>query len=98
MSLCGEGSGFIATSCGSGKKDHLTGPKPTPVSGTTHRCKYSHITHTPLLTYGMCPQDVELDYECVLVIEGHTVVVDAFVESDDMNPSSFDITCQLHKV
>ncbi|XP_056887031.1 plexin-B1 isoform X5 [Takifugu flavidus] len=42
-------------------------------------------------------QDVELDYECVLVIEGHTVVVDAFVESDDMNPSSFDITCQLHK-
>lgn len=42
-------------------------------------------------------QDVELDYECVLVIEGHTVVVDAFVENDDTDPSSFDITCQLHK-
>lgn len=41
---------------------------------------------------------MELDYECVLVIEGHTVVVDAFVENDDSNPSSFDITCQLHKV
>uniref|UniRef100_M4A0P2 Plexin-B1 n=1 Tax=Xiphophorus maculatus TaxID=8083 RepID=M4A0P2_XIPMA len=43
-------------------------------------------------------QDAELDYECVLVIEGQTVVVEAFVESDDMNPSSFYITCQLHKV
>ncbi|XP_032405974.1 plexin-B1-like isoform X1 [Xiphophorus hellerii] len=42
-------------------------------------------------------QDAELDYECVLVIEGQTVVVEAFVESDDMNPSSFYITCQLHK-
>lgn len=42
-------------------------------------------------------QDAELDYECVLVIEGQTVVVDAYVEPDDMNPSSFDITCQLHQ-
>ncbi|KAM4582696.1 plexin-B1-like isoform 3-T3 [Fundulus diaphanus] len=42
-------------------------------------------------------QDVDLDYECVLVIEGQTVVVDAFVEPDDMNPSNFYITCQLHK-
>ncbi|XP_016533798.1 plexin-B1 isoform X2 [Poecilia formosa] len=42
-------------------------------------------------------QDAELDYECVLVIEGQTVVVEAFVESDDMNPSSFYITCQPHK-
>uniref|UniRef100_A0A3Q2EE70 Plexin-B1 n=1 Tax=Cyprinodon variegatus TaxID=28743 RepID=A0A3Q2EE70_CYPVA len=42
-------------------------------------------------------QDAELDYECVLVIEGQTVVVDAFVEADDMNPSNFYITCQLHK-
>uniref|UniRef100_A0A8C9XH19 Plexin-B1 n=1 Tax=Sander lucioperca TaxID=283035 RepID=A0A8C9XH19_SANLU len=40
----------------------------------------------------------ELDYECVLVIEGQTVVVDAYVETDDMNPSNFDITCQLHQV
>ncbi|CAJ1051962.1 plexin-B1 isoform X2 [Xyrichtys novacula] len=42
-------------------------------------------------------QDSDLDYECVLVIEGHTVVVDAYVETDDMNPSNFDITCQLHQ-
>ncbi|KAM8914802.1 plexin-B1 isoform 1-T1 [Spinachia spinachia] len=42
-------------------------------------------------------QDTELDYECVLVIEGQTVVVDAYVEADDMNPSNFDITCQLHQ-
>ncbi|XP_056157329.1 plexin-B1 [Lampris incognitus] len=42
-------------------------------------------------------QDKELDYECVLVIEGQTVVVDAYVEMDEMNPSLFDITCQLHK-
>lgn len=34
MSLCGEGSGVIAASCWSGEKDHLTGPKPAPVSGT----------------------------------------------------------------
>ncbi|XP_073324137.1 plexin-B1 [Pagrus major] len=42
-------------------------------------------------------QDTELDYECVLVIEGQTVVVDAYVETDDTNPSNFDITCQLHQ-
>ncbi|XP_063767272.1 plexin-B1 isoform X1 [Eleginops maclovinus] len=42
-------------------------------------------------------QDADLDYECVLVIEGQTVVVDAYVEPDDMNPSNFDITCQLHQ-
>lgn len=42
-------------------------------------------------------QDSELDYECVLVIEGQTVVVDAYVEMDDINPSNFDITCQLHE-
>uniref|UniRef100_A0AAZ3SNB3 Plexin-B1 n=1 Tax=Oncorhynchus tshawytscha TaxID=74940 RepID=A0AAZ3SNB3_ONCTS len=41
-------------------------------------------------------QDTDLDYECVLVIEGQTVVVDAYVEMDEMNPSLFDITCQLH--
>uniref|UniRef100_A0A8C7C653 Plexin-B1 n=1 Tax=Oncorhynchus kisutch TaxID=8019 RepID=A0A8C7C653_ONCKI len=40
-------------------------------------------------------QDRDLDYECVLVIEGRTVVVDAYVEMDEMNPSLFDITCQL---
>ncbi|XP_061641749.1 plexin-B1 isoform X3 [Phyllopteryx taeniolatus] len=42
-------------------------------------------------------QDTELDYQCVLVIEGQTVVVDAYVETDEMNPSNFDITCQLHQ-
>ncbi|XP_057703040.1 plexin-B1 isoform X4 [Corythoichthys intestinalis] len=42
-------------------------------------------------------QDTELDYQCVLVIEGQTVVVDAYVETDDMNPSNYDITCQLHQ-
>ncbi|XP_051930951.1 plexin-B1 isoform X2 [Hippocampus zosterae] len=42
-------------------------------------------------------QDTEMDYQCVLVIEGKTVVVDAYVETDDMNPFKFDITCQLHQ-
>ncbi|KAM6979965.1 plexin-B1 [Aplochiton taeniatus] len=42
-------------------------------------------------------QDRDLDYECVLVIEGQTVVVDAYVEMDEMNPALFDITCQLHQ-
>uniref|UniRef100_A0AAQ5ZP43 Sema domain-containing protein n=1 Tax=Amphiprion ocellaris TaxID=80972 RepID=A0AAQ5ZP43_AMPOC len=51
-----------------------------------------------LLALLVCFQDAELDYECVLVIEGQTVVVDAYVETDDINPSNFDITCQLHKV
>ncbi|KAK0134459.1 Plexin-B1 [Merluccius polli] len=37
------------------------------------------------------------DYECVLVIEGRTVVVDAYVEMDEINSSIFYITCQLHK-
>uniref|UniRef100_A0AAR2KFR6 Plexin-B1 n=1 Tax=Pygocentrus nattereri TaxID=42514 RepID=A0AAR2KFR6_PYGNA len=40
----------------------------------------------------------DLEYECVLVIEGQTVVVDAYVEKDEMNPSLFDITCQHHQV
>ncbi|XP_066518969.1 plexin-B1 isoform X2 [Hoplias malabaricus] len=42
-------------------------------------------------------QDHDLDYECVLVIEGRTVVVDAYVEKDDMNPSLYYITCQHHQ-
>ncbi|XP_035007771.1 plexin-B1 isoform X2 [Hippoglossus stenolepis] len=42
-------------------------------------------------------QDTDLDYECVLVIEGQTVVVDAYVEIDEMNQFNFDITCQLHQ-
>uniref|UniRef100_A0A8C9VWX3 Plexin-B1 n=1 Tax=Scleropages formosus TaxID=113540 RepID=A0A8C9VWX3_SCLFO len=43
-------------------------------------------------------QDTELDYECVLVIEGRTVVVDSYVEMDDTDSSLFYITCQLHRV
>ncbi|XP_024125939.1 plexin-B1 isoform X2 [Oryzias melastigma] len=42
-------------------------------------------------------QDTMLEYECVLIIEGQTVVVDAFVETDYVNPSSFFITCQQHQ-
>uniref|UniRef100_A0A8C5F0C9 Plexin-B1 n=1 Tax=Gouania willdenowi TaxID=441366 RepID=A0A8C5F0C9_GOUWI len=43
-------------------------------------------------------QDTELNYECVLVIEGQTVVVDAYVEIDDIVPFYYDITCQLHQI
>ncbi|KAF4079115.1 hypothetical protein AMELA_G00189360 [Ameiurus melas] len=42
-------------------------------------------------------QDPDLQYECVLVIEGRTVVVEAYVENDVTNPSFFDITCQHHQ-
>ncbi|XP_026055236.1 plexin-B1 isoform X3 [Carassius auratus] len=42
-------------------------------------------------------QDRDLDYQCVLVIEGRPVVVDAFVKVDDSQPSLFFITCQLHQ-
>ncbi|XP_037397231.1 plexin-B1 isoform X3 [Pygocentrus nattereri] len=42
-------------------------------------------------------QDEELDYECVLSIEGRSVVVAAFVEMDDSQSSLFYITCQLHQ-
>ncbi|XP_059383421.1 plexin-B1-like isoform X3 [Carassius carassius] len=42
-------------------------------------------------------QDKDLDYQCVLVIEGRSVVVDAFVKVDDSQPSLFFITCQLHQ-
>ncbi|KAI1890455.1 hypothetical protein AGOR_G00153880 [Albula goreensis] len=42
-------------------------------------------------------QDKDLEYECVLVIEGRTVVVDSYVESDPKNPSVFYITCQSHQ-
>ncbi|XP_039508583.1 plexin-B1 isoform X3 [Pimephales promelas] len=42
-------------------------------------------------------QDKDLDYQCVLVIEGQSVVVDAYVEVDETQPSLFFITCQLHQ-
>ncbi|XP_053354190.1 plexin-B1 isoform X1 [Clarias gariepinus] len=41
--------------------------------------------------------DQDLEYECILLIEGQTVVVDAYVERNDMDPSLFDITCQHHQ-
>uniref|UniRef100_A0A8C8FIP9 Sema domain-containing protein n=1 Tax=Oncorhynchus tshawytscha TaxID=74940 RepID=A0A8C8FIP9_ONCTS len=43
-------------------------------------------------------QDEGLDYECVLTIEGRSVVVDAYVETEDTQPSLYFITCQLHQV
>uniref|UniRef100_A0AAY4E0S8 Plexin-B1 n=1 Tax=Denticeps clupeoides TaxID=299321 RepID=A0AAY4E0S8_9TELE len=43
-------------------------------------------------------QDNDLEYECVLVIEGRTVVVEAEVEMNKLFPSVFDITCQTHQV
>ncbi|KAL4655627.1 plexin-B1-like [Arapaima gigas] len=42
-------------------------------------------------------QDTEMDYECILVIEGRAVVVDSYVEKDEMDSSVFYITCQLHR-
>ncbi|XP_030623634.1 plexin-B1 [Chanos chanos] len=42
-------------------------------------------------------QDEELEYECVLAVEGRAVVVDAFVETDESQPALFFITCQLHQ-
>uniref|UniRef100_A0A8C7CZR0 Plexin-B1 n=1 Tax=Oncorhynchus kisutch TaxID=8019 RepID=A0A8C7CZR0_ONCKI len=43
-------------------------------------------------------QDEGLDYECVLTIEGRSVVVDAYVETEETQPSLYFITCQLHQV
>ncbi|XP_074537146.1 plexin-B1 isoform X1 [Halichoeres trimaculatus] len=42
-------------------------------------------------------QDESLDYECVLDVENESVVVDASVEQDDTEPSTFLITCRPHK-
>ncbi|XP_029456975.1 plexin-B1 isoform X2 [Rhinatrema bivittatum] len=42
-------------------------------------------------------QDEQWDYECVLVLEGRTVVVDAFVEADAAEQKKHYITCQLHQ-
>uniref|UniRef100_A0A8C2J7F6 Plexin-B1 n=1 Tax=Cyprinus carpio TaxID=7962 RepID=A0A8C2J7F6_CYPCA len=42
-------------------------------------------------------QDKELAYECVMVIEGQTVVVDADVTLNEANPLLFDITCHAHQ-
>nr|XP_006117877.1 plexin-B1-like isoform X2 [Pelodiscus sinensis] len=42
-------------------------------------------------------QDQQWDYECVLILEGRTVVMDAYVEGDEANRSLCYITCQLHQ-
>ncbi|XP_048345772.1 plexin-B1 isoform X1 [Sphaerodactylus townsendi] len=42
-------------------------------------------------------QDQLWDYECALILEGKTLVVDAYVEPDETNPSICYITCQLHQ-
>uniref|UniRef100_A0A8C8RVT2 Plexin-B1 n=1 Tax=Pelusios castaneus TaxID=367368 RepID=A0A8C8RVT2_9SAUR len=43
-------------------------------------------------------QDQQWDYECVLILEGRTVVVDAYVEGEEGNRSLCYITCQLQQV
>lgn len=43
-------------------------------------------------------EDLQLDYECVLMIEGEAIVVAAFVEKDESRPDLFYIICQMHKV
>ncbi|KAJ8265737.1 hypothetical protein COCON_G00148360 [Conger conger] len=42
-------------------------------------------------------QEEALQYECVLMIDGHAVVVGSDVETDSEDPSLFYITCQSHK-
>uniref|UniRef100_A0A3B3R222 Plexin b1b n=1 Tax=Paramormyrops kingsleyae TaxID=1676925 RepID=A0A3B3R222_9TELE len=42
-------------------------------------------------------KDTELKYECVLVIEGRTAVVDSHVEVNEMDSSLYDITCQSNQ-
>ncbi|XP_010226964.1 PREDICTED: plexin-B1 [Tinamus guttatus] len=42
-------------------------------------------------------QDQQWDYECVLNLEGRTVVMEAYVEGEETNQSLCYITCQLHQ-
>ncbi|XP_008942181.1 PREDICTED: plexin-B1, partial [Merops nubicus] len=42
-------------------------------------------------------QDQQWDYECVLNLEGRTVVMDAYVEGDETNQSLCYITCQMNQ-
>ncbi|XP_048872845.1 plexin-B1 isoform X2 [Brienomyrus brachyistius] len=37
------------------------------------------------------------EYECTVMVEGGVVLVDAFVENDELDASIFYITCQLHQ-
>jgi len=43
-------------------------------------------------------QDQQWDYECVLNLEGKTMMMDAYVEGDEANQSLCYITCQLNQV
>ncbi|XP_073500882.1 plexin-B1 isoform X1 [Phyllobates terribilis] len=42
-------------------------------------------------------QDFQWDYDCVLILEGRTLITDAFVEMDTADASNYYITCQLHQ-
>ncbi|XP_009888177.1 PREDICTED: plexin-B1 isoform X2 [Charadrius vociferus] len=42
-------------------------------------------------------QDQQWDYECVLILEGRTVVMDAYVEGEETNRSLCYITCQMNQ-
>uniref|UniRef100_A0A8B9N1N6 Plexin-B1 n=1 Tax=Accipiter nisus TaxID=211598 RepID=A0A8B9N1N6_9AVES len=42
-------------------------------------------------------QDQQQDYECVLNLEGRTVVMDAYVEGEETNQSLCYITCQMNQ-
>nr|XP_009506679.1 PREDICTED: plexin-B1 isoform X2 [Phalacrocorax carbo] len=42
-------------------------------------------------------QDQQWDYECVLNLEGRTVVMDAYVEEEETNHSICYITCQMNQ-
>ncbi|XP_009328214.1 PREDICTED: plexin-B1 isoform X3 [Pygoscelis adeliae] len=42
-------------------------------------------------------QDQQWDYECVLNLEGRTVVMDAYVEGEETNQSLCYITCQMNQ-
>nr|XP_023660817.1 plexin-B1 isoform X2 [Paramormyrops kingsleyae] len=37
------------------------------------------------------------EYECTVVVEGGVVLLDAYVETDELDASVFYITCQLHQ-
>ncbi|XP_069499326.1 plexin-B1 isoform X2 [Ambystoma mexicanum] len=42
-------------------------------------------------------QNGQEDYECVLILEGRTVVMDAAVEVDLVDRSKYYVTCQMHQ-
>ncbi|KFO86448.1 Plexin-B1, partial [Buceros rhinoceros silvestris] len=42
-------------------------------------------------------QDQQWDYECVLILEGRTMVMEAYVEGEETNQSLCYITCQMNQ-